>query len=119
MSDHATGFDTVLDLCQEQQRRIVLSALVEEQRSLTMRDLTQTIVRHTHHTSLSETSEDVLTQIQISLHHRHLPKLEAAGIIEYDSERHLVELTNEFGWLQPTFAPIVDADPILNSPIKQ
>jgi hypothetical protein len=40
-------------------------------------------------------------------------------IVEYDSERHLAALTDEFDRLQPTFAPIVDADPALHSPIER
>lgn len=118
MSDSSTTFDTVLDLCRDQQRRIVLVALADEKRALTVRDLTQAIVKHDHNTPLTEISEEVVTRIHISLHHRHLPKLEAAGIIEYDPERNVVELTDEFDRLEPVLSAIIDTDPNLDSPIE-
>jgi len=39
MSEDSIAFDSVLDLCQNQHRRIVLGTLAEEQRSLTVNDL--------------------------------------------------------------------------------
>lgn len=117
MNDTSATLDTVIELCRDRHCRIVLTVLAEERRSLTVRDLTQFIVQHEHHTLLSEAPAEVVQEIQISLHHRYLPKLEANGVIEYDSERQVVELTDEFDQLQPTIETIVAADPELDSPI--
>jgi hypothetical protein len=116
LSDRPIPFDTILDLCRVQQRRIVLSVLADEHRPLTVRDLTHVITTHNHDAPLTEVPEKAVTQIQVSLHHIHLPKLEAAGVIEYDPKNQLVELTNEFDQLQPALSTIVDADPGLDPP---
>lgn len=111
-------FDTVLDLCTDQHRRIVLAILTEERRSLTVDDLTETIVKYNHQASMSDVSEDVLDQVRLSLHHVHLPKLAQAGVVEYDPERHRVEPTEQFDLLQPSLSAILDADPTLDVPIE-
>lgn len=118
MSEASSTFDSVLDLCQHQHRRIVLAVLAEEQRSLTLNDLTQTALRYNHHTAITEVSEDVLTEIRLSLDHVHLPKLASEGLITYDPDRQLVEPTEQFERVQPTVSTILDADPTLETPIE-
>ena len=93
MSEDSIAFDSVLDLCQNQHRRIVLGMLAEEQRSLTLNDLTKAVLKYNHQTPITEASADVLTEIRLSLSHIHLPKLVAEGLINYDPERQLVEPT--------------------------
>ncbi|AEH37156.1 DUF7344 domain-containing protein [Halopiger xanaduensis] len=118
MSEASSAFDSVLDLCQHQHRRIVLGILAAEQRSLTLNDLAQTVLKYNHQTSITEVSEDVLTEIHLSLHHVHLPKLASEGIITYDPDRQLVEPTEQFERIQPTVSTIVDVDPTLEAPIE-
>ncbi|MDG5778761.1 hypothetical protein VB779_14345 [Haloarculaceae archaeon H-GB11] len=117
MSVDSLAFDSVLDLCQNQHRRIVLGTLAEEQRSLTLDDLTEAVVKYNHQMSLAEASEDVLTEIRLSLYHVHLPKLAAEGLITYDPETELVEPTAQFDQVQPTLSTILDADPELDTPM--
>jgi len=116
MSENPIAFDTVLDLCRDQHRRIVLATLTEEQRSLTVNDLQRTILNYNHHTPVTEASEEMLLEIQLSLHHTHIPKLESAGVIEYDSERQLVKPTKQFDQLHPHLSAILGADPELDGP---
>uniref|UniRef100_UPI003D9732DC DUF7344 domain-containing protein n=1 Tax=Halomicrococcus sp. NG-SE-24 TaxID=3436928 RepID=UPI003D9732DC len=111
-------FDSVLSLCRNQHRRIVLALLTEEQRSLTLTDLIKTILTYNHQTPIAEASEDVITEVRRSLHHVHLPKLASAGLINYDPERQLVEPTEQLDQVQPTLSPIFDADPTLEAPIE-
>jgi hypothetical protein len=118
MSETTSAFDSVLDLCQHQHRRIVLALLAAEQRSLTLNDLTQTVLKYNHQASPTAVSEDVLTEIRLSLHHVHLPKLASDGLITYDPDRQLVEPTEQFEQVQPTLATILDADPTLETPIE-
>lgn len=118
MSGDALAFDTVLDLCQDQHRRIVLGMLVEEQRSLTFDDLAKAVFKYNHHTPITEASEDALSDIHISLFHVHLPKLASEGLVNYDSERQLVEPTEQLTQLQPTLTTILDADPSVEAPMK-
>ena len=118
MSETASAFDSVLDLCQHQHRRIVLALLAAEQRSLTLSDLTQTVLEYNHQASPTEVSEDVLTEVRLSLHHVHLPKLTSNELVTYDPDQRLVEPTGQFEQVQSTLATILDADPTLETPIE-
>jgi DNA-binding transcriptional ArsR family regulator len=118
MSEDSIAFDSVLDLCQNQHRRIVLGTLAEEQRSLTVNDLTKAILKYNHQMPITEASEDVLTEIRLSLYHVHLPKLASKGLINYDTEKELVEPIEQFDQVQPTLSTILDADPSLKAPMK-
>lgn len=111
-------FNTLLELCQAQHRRIILAVLATEKRSLTVNDLTKAIIKHNHHTPVIELSEDESKQIRTSLHHSHIPKLEDLSLIEYDQERQLVEPTPQFDQLQPQLSAIIDADPELEVPVE-
>lgn len=111
-------FDTVLELCCDQRRRIVLATLAEEQRSLTLNDLTKRVRASTYQTPVTEVSKEVLTEIRLSLHHQHIPKLASAGVVEYDQDRHLVKPAKHFDNLQPDLSTIIDADPNLAAPIE-
>ncbi|AEH37595.1 DUF7344 domain-containing protein [Halopiger xanaduensis] len=113
----STEFSTVLELCQDRHRRIVLAALAGEERSLTVRDLEHTIVKYNHHAPPEAVSEDESTRIRISLHHVHLPKLADLSLVDYDRERGLVEPTSRFDRLQPQLSAIIDADPGLDAPL--
>ena len=116
MSVRDAEFDSILEQCSDQHRRIVLVALTSQQRPLAVNDLAKTIVRYGHHESLREVPEEVFEQIQLALHHVHLPKLEAGGFVEYDWTRHLVDPTAQFDELGTTLAAIIEADPDLELP---
>lgn len=118
MTETSTSYDSILDLCRDQHRRIVLATLAGEQRSLTVNDLTKTILKHNHHTPITEASADVMTEIRRSLYHVHIPKLAAEGLVDYDSEREVVELTEQFDQVHPTLSTIIGADPALETPMK-
>ena len=75
MSETRSTFDSVLDLCRHQHRRVVLALLAAEEQSLTLNDLTQAVLKHNHQKSRTEVSEDVLTEGRLSLHHVHLTHL--------------------------------------------
>ena len=56
MNDTRSTFDPVLDPRQHQHRRIVLAILEAEQRSLTLNNLTQTVLTHDRLTPVMEVS---------------------------------------------------------------
>ena len=118
MSEDSIAFDSVLDLSRNQHRRIVLGTLAEEQRSLTLNDLTKVVLKYNDHTPITEASEDQLTEICLSLYHVHLPKLASNGLINCDPEKQLVEPTEELDQLHPTLSTILDADPTLETPME-
>lgn len=117
MREDTVAFDSVLDLCHNQHRRIVLGTIAKEQRSLTLEELIDAVLEYNHQTPPAEASEDVRTEIRLSLHHAHLPKLAAGGLITYDSERQLVDPIERSDQVQQTLATILAADPTLEAPI--
>lgn len=116
MEDSA-GFDNFVELCSDQHRRIVLAILDSQQRPLTVQDLTKTILKYNHHQSPAEVSGEEHEGIQLSLHHHHIPKLEAEGFVEYDSPRHRVQPTEKLDEWSSSLSAIIEADPTLEPPI--
>lgn len=118
MSEETTAFDTVLELGGDRHCRIALAVLAHEQRPLTVRDLAKAVVKHNHHVPITEVSKEVLSGLQISLHHVHLPRIEAFGLVDYDPERGLVAPTEEFEQVQSQVSALVEADPDLDAPVE-
>ncbi len=118
MSEESAAFDTVFDLCENQHCRIVLGALVHEQRSLTINDLTEAIVKNNHHVPVTEIPEEDMSELQTSLYHLHLPKIESAGLIEYDHERGRVEPTAQLEQVEAPLSVLIEADPSLEPPVR-
>ena len=114
MSGNPTEFNAVLDLCQHEHCRIVLAALADRQ-SVTTNDLTAAIVEHVHRAPPMEVADETVARIETALYHVHLPKLEAAGFIEYAPGRQRVEPTERFGRGAPHLSAILGADPVLGT----
>lgn len=108
---------TIRDLCDDRHVLVVLAVFVEQRRSLTVNDLTKTIVRHDHRVPVTEAPADAHVEIQHSLDRVHLPLLEDAGLVEYDRERRLVEPTDRFDGVRSHLSAVVDADPHLEPPV--
>ncbi|PSQ15699.1 hypothetical protein BRD00_13620 [Halobacteriales archaeon QS_8_69_26] len=118
MSETRSTIDSIFDVCQHQHRRIVLALLAAEGRSMTLNDLTKSVLEYNHQASPATVSEDVLSEIRLSLHHVHLPKLASEGYITYDPDRQFVEPTEQFEQVQPTVSTILDVDPTLETPVE-
>jgi len=118
MSQDSISFDSLLDICRNQHRRIVLGVLKGEQRSVTLTDLTMAVLKYNHQTTIAKASEDVLREIRLTLYHVHLPRLASEGFVRYCLEQQLVEPTQKLAQVQPTLNPILDADPSLETPIE-
>lgn len=111
------SFDEVLDLCRDEHRRILL-AVLSEREQVSIEQLTADIVQHNHHATVAEISDDMESRIRTSLHHKHLPRLADAGLLEYDRDAKRVQRTDEFDRVQPHLASILDADPVLGTPLS-
>lgn len=110
-------FDTLLDLCGNEHRRIVIGTLLDERRALTTRDLSEAIVEYNHHAPLREVSGEAMAGIRTELHHVHVPKLVAAGLVEYDDDRELVEPTADLQGAAERLTKILAADTELEAPL--
>lgn len=49
--------------------------------------------REVNDTAFATKDDDLVDQLKIVLHHRHLPKLADAGLVEYDVDEKMVSLT--------------------------
>ena len=79
------------DLLRNERRRQVIKHLQETVGSTTLRDLAETIAEH--ECGQSPPPKDVRDSVYNSLHQTHLPKLDRNGIVEYDSNRKTIRLT--------------------------
>ena len=77
--------DVAFDLLSSRLRRDVLRYLVQDVDVLELRSLADQLL------VWDETGEDDIEEICIALHHVHLPKLEDAGLITYDSNQRRIE----------------------------
>lgn len=110
VSNNSIDFDTLLDLCCDSHRRIVLEDLVDHRQPTSLSELSTSILKQDRHTSPVEADPATVTRIETSLHHVHLPKLAASGLVEYDSERRVVEPTARLDQVAPSLADLLDGD---------
>lgn len=118
MSEKPIAVDSMLDMCAKKQRRVVLGVLVKGQQSLSVNDLAEATFNHNLQDPSIDVSENVLTDIRLSLYHVDLPKLAAEGFIDYDREHELVEPTEQLDQVQSTLSAVLDADLSAKAPIE-
>lgn len=85
----------VFDALAHDRRRRVLRSLSDASLPLSVADLARRVAaRETGGSeSATEPPGDVVERIHVSLHHAHLPKLDAVGLVEYDDDRQAVVAT--------------------------
>lgn len=86
------ALETALDVLTADRRRRAFQHLAAEERTL-------------HLTDLVDRFDDDETDVAVDLHHNHLPKLAASGLLTYDTEAHLAAVTDA----GRQAAPLVDA----------
>lgn len=111
-------FDLLIDLCGDRHRRIVLGVFADQKRSLTTADLAKTIAKHERQAPLTQISEEECKQLHALLDQHHIPKLEEAGLVEYDREARRVEPTEQFDRVAPHVTNILEIDPHIDPPVE-
>ncbi|WP_224450499.1 DUF7344 domain-containing protein [Haloprofundus salilacus] len=119
MSDDLGDFNTALKLCCNQHRRIILAELINQQRTLTLNDLTKAIIDHNHHLPITDVSDEKLEEVYLRVYHVHVPKLMDEGVVNYDHERQLVNPTPQLDQLQPDIVRIIEIDPELEISVAE
>jgi len=77
-----------LDLLGSERRRAVLEQFVAaDDRTLSLRSLSTAVARTESDSGVGAIPPD---KVRISLHHAHLPKLEDAGVVDYDPDEQTV-----------------------------
>lgn len=92
ISPSVTAFETTLELLANEQRRLLLLVLQDSTGRISLDELARSVAaRANEDTSLTDSGPST-DQVAISLHHNHLPKLDDAGIVDYDVDRREAEL---------------------------
>ncbi|MFC6728048.1 hypothetical protein ACFQDG_05270 [Natronoarchaeum mannanilyticum] len=94
--------DRVFEILESQRRRHVLSYLRRRDREVHVDELAAAVAARENDVDPADVDEDRLRQVQLSLHHVHLPKLESTGLIERSQgDERTVELTGDISPLEP------------------
>lgn len=89
----ALDTDVVRELVADPRRRHVLRSLLEtESESMALRDLAGEVAAREHAEPPAEVSDITRERTSITLHHNHLAKLDATGLVGYDRADHTVQL---------------------------
>jgi len=88
------GQDEAYELLSNARRRFVISYLRSQDGRVPLNELSQSLAAWENDIPVDETG-DQIKRIYVSLYQTHLPKLEEAGLIEYDRENSTLEIRRE------------------------
>ena len=86
--------DVIFELLKNRRRREVLAYLLEAEETVTLGELAEQIAAWENDTEVSALSSDQRKRVYVALYQTHLPKMDDAGIIEYDQDRGLISLSD-------------------------
>ncbi len=87
--------DVVFDLLSSPRRRFVLYYLNQVDDSVTIGDLADEVAAWENEVDVEELSSQQRKRVYVSLYQTHVPKMDDAGIIEYDSDSGKVVLADQ------------------------
>ncbi|WP_083902808.1 DUF7344 domain-containing protein [Natrinema versiforme] len=99
------SLDTVYTLLSHNRRRAVLDLLLTHDRALTLTDLRNEVVEWEENAEITDIPGEKVKQVHADLHHVHIPKLTEAGVVIYDTDRNVVEPTEELSQIEPFLMP--------------
>ncbi|MDQ2052488.1 hypothetical protein RBH26_18655 [Natronolimnohabitans sp. A-GB9] len=85
--------DEIFHILQTSRRRRVLEHLEGGDEPVTVRTLAERIAARENDTTVENLTSDQRQRVYISLYQTHLPKLDTAGVVDYDKNRGTVEST--------------------------
>ncbi|GAB3036103.1 DUF7344 domain-containing protein [Natronobiforma cellulositropha] len=86
--------DVIFELLKNRRRREVLSYLLETDDTVTLGELAEQIAAWENDTEINALSSDQRKRVYVALYQTHLPKMDDAGIIDYDQDRGLITLAD-------------------------
>jgi len=86
MPDEKLSRDRVFDILSSPRRRYVLYYLREHGGPVELTDLAEKLAAWENDTTVAELSPQARKRVYVSLYQTHVPKLQEAGLIEYDSD---------------------------------
>jgi hypothetical protein len=89
------GQDEAYELLSNARRRFVISYLRSQDGRVPLNELSQSLAAWENDIPVDELGDQQIKRIYVSLYQTHLPKLEEAGLIEYDRENSTLEIRRE------------------------
>lgn len=86
--------DTVFEILSNSRRRFMLSYLHEHDGPVDLMDLANEIAAWENDTSVEDLTDKQSKRVYVSVYQTHVPKLVSTGLIEYDSDSGLIELSD-------------------------
>ncbi|ELY84835.1 DUF7344 domain-containing protein [Natrialba taiwanensis] len=93
-TDDQLSKDVIFELLKNRRRREVLTYLLEADETVTLGELAEQIAAWENDTSVNALSSDQRKRVYVALYQTHLPKMDDAGIVEYDQDRGLISLAD-------------------------
>ncbi|WP_408957952.1 ArsR family transcriptional regulator [Natrinema sp. 74] len=92
--DERLSKDVIFELLKNRRRREVLAYLLEADETVTLGELAEQIAAWENDTEVNALSSDQRKRVYVALYQTHLPKMDDAGIVEYDQDRGLISLSD-------------------------
>ncbi|WP_435158585.1 DUF7344 domain-containing protein [Haladaptatus sp. DFWS20] len=89
-TDELTASD-LHNLLAVERRRLVLDILTGINTTVELKELAREVVERED--GIDATDEDIMERVMIGLQHNHLPRLDDAGLVDYDPDSHTVDPT--------------------------
>lgn len=83
----------IFEVLRNQRRRYVLQFLKQDDRPVELGDLAQQIAAWEYETTLEGVTPEQRKRVYTTLQQTHLPKMDTSGILEFDSDRGVIEPT--------------------------
>jgi hypothetical protein len=93
-SEQALSQDVVFDLLSSPRRRYVLYHLRQVDEPIELTTLAEQVAAWENETTIEDLTEQQRKRVYVSLYQTHVPKLDDAGVVAYDQDSGLVELTD-------------------------
>ncbi|PCR89141.1 DUF7344 domain-containing protein [Natrinema ejinorense] len=92
--DERLSKDVIFELLKNRRRREVLAYLLEADDTVTLGELAEQIAAWENDLEVNALSSDQRKRVYVALYQTHLPKMDDAGIVEYDQDRGLISLSD-------------------------
>lgn len=93
--------DEIFDLLSNPRRRFVINYLFEEDRPVSIQELSRELATWEFEVDADELTDQQEKRIYVALYQTHIPKLEDAGVVVYDDDTSEVEIAPDARQLQP------------------
>ncbi|USZ71719.1 DUF7344 domain-containing protein [Natronosalvus halobius] len=93
-TDETLSKDVIFELLKNRRRREVLAYLLDAEETVTLGELAEQIAAWENDTDVNALSSDQRKRVYVALYQTHLPKMDDAGIVDYDQDRGLITLAD-------------------------